>query len=71
MTEQRITLKGPLTTSTIEGVSDNECIFIRYLYWLNKYHPTDNFNFDNYVVKSENHLIACRIKAKKMGLNVI
>ena len=68
---QRITLKGPETTTVIEGNASDEVLFIKFLKWLRQYHPTKKFDLNCYPVKSENHLTACRIKAKKLGLNVI
>ena len=69
--EQKIILKGPQTTTVIKGNPTNEVLFIKFLLWLKKYHPTKDFDLNDYTVKSENHLIACRIKARKLGLNVI
>lgn len=68
---QKIILKGPQTTTVIEGNPTDEVLFIKFLSWLRQYHPTKNFDLSCYTVKSENHLTACRIKAKKLGLNVI
>ncbi|MBQ2938258.1 MAG: hypothetical protein IJE05_05230 [Clostridia bacterium] len=67
---QKITLQGPETTTVIEGNPKDEVLFNKFLSWLKKYHPTKKFSLDCYPVKSENHLIACRIKAKKLGLKV-
>ena len=68
---QKITLKGPKTTTVIEGNPKDEVLFIKFLSWLKEYHPTKEFDLSNYPVKSENCLTACRMKAKKLGLFVI
>lgn len=67
----KITLKGPETTTVIDDSTTDEVLFIKFLNWLRKYHPTEKFDLDCYTIKSEKHLIACRIKAKKLGLNVM
>lgn len=67
---QKITLQGPKTSTIIEGNPKDKTVFINFLSWLKKYHPTKEINLNCYPVKSENHLIACRIKAKKLGLKV-
>lgn len=68
---QEITLRGPKTTTIVKGNPNDEILFIKFLFWLKEYHPHDDIDLSNYTVKSENHLIACRMKAKKLGLTVI
>lgn len=68
---QRITLQGPKTTTVIEGNATDEVLFIKFLNWLREYHPAEKFDLDCYPIQSENLLSACRIKARKLGLNVI
>lgn len=65
----RITLTGPETSTTIE--STDKDLFQKFLDWLNRYNPTKEFDSITYPIKSESRLSACRVKAKKLNLNVI
>ncbi len=66
---QRITLKGPETSTIIES-SDNH-LFNKFLVWLKQYNPSSTFDLNSYPIQSEARLLACRVKAKKLDLNVI
>ena len=66
---QRITLNGPETSTIIE--TSDAFLFNKFLDWLKAYNPSKQFDLNSYPIKSESRLSACRVKAKKLNLNVI
>ncbi len=63
----KITLQGPETTLTAE--TDNYEMYVRFIKWLHEYNPTNgDVDIDAYPIASEKRLIACRTKARRIGL---
>ena len=63
----RITLQGPETTLTAE--TSNYEMYTRFVKWLHEYNPTKgDVDIDAYPIASEKRLIACRTKARRIGL---
>lgn len=64
----KITLQGP--QSTITASTDNQEIFDKFKNWLLEYNPIkkDTRIENGYPIKSENRIVACRVKARRLGL---
>lgn len=60
-----ITLRGPSTQTTVTGDETN---FERFMKWLREYNPATSTE-DYYPLRTDNRVIQCRIKARKLGLN--
>lgn len=64
----KITLRGPETTAIVS--SDDASKINKYRAWLEEYNPAKTADLSVYPIKAESRMIACRIKARKLGLQV-
>lgn len=65
---KKITLRGPVKTITI--VNNNGEAFEKFINWLKEYNPANTLNYQNYPIASDNRIIACKIKARKLSLGL-
>ena len=66
---KRLTLRGPSSEFTVE--TEDSMLFERFLKWLKFYNPAPVvMKMDYYPIKTEQRIIICRIKARKLNLKV-
>ena len=65
---EKITWVGPSSTATVEKSDIKK--FDKFLSWLIEYNPSEHCDLDHYSIKTDNRLIASKIKARKMGFIV-
>lgn len=65
----KITLVGPETTCN--ATTDSLEAYNQFIKWLREYNPIKGkLNTSAYPISSENRMIACRAKARRIGITV-
>lgn len=65
----KMTLRGPKTTTIVS--SEDTLRFKKYQAWIEEYNPAENADLSVYPIKTEARMVASRIKARKLGLQVV
>lgn len=66
----KITLVGP--ESTCNATTESSEAYDQFISWLREYNPIKGkLNANAYPISSENRMIACRAKAKRIGFTVV
>ena len=66
---KKLTLRGPSSSFTVEA--ENSELFKKFLNWLKEYNPAPySTDMEYYPIITEQRLIACRLKARRLNLKV-